>query len=54
MTPLEYLESLIAGMKMGSEIPVQLSELEFLKKLIQMEKQVEFLETLVQTENKNG
>jgi len=29
-----YLESLIAGVKMGSEIPVQLSELEFLLMLI--------------------
>jgi hypothetical protein len=37
MTSLQYLESLIAGMKMGSEIPVQLSELEFLKTLLLQE-----------------
>jgi len=30
MTPVEYLKSLIAGMEMGSEIPVQLSELKLL------------------------
>jgi hypothetical protein len=35
MTPIEYLESLIAGMKMGSEIPVQLSELQLLLKMMQ-------------------
>jgi hypothetical protein len=39
MTAELYLNSLIAGMKMGSEIPVQLAELEFLKILLQKEKQ---------------
>jgi hypothetical protein len=39
MTAELYLNSLIAGMKMDSEIPVQLSELEFLKILLQKEKQ---------------
>jgi hypothetical protein len=35
MTPKEYLQSLIEGMEMGSEIPVQLSELKFLMALIE-------------------
>ena len=30
MTAIEYVQSLIAGMEMGSEIPVQLSELKLL------------------------
>ena len=34
MTPVMYLDSLIAGIKMGSTIPVQLAELEFLRKLL--------------------
>ncbi len=34
MTPIEYLQSLITGMEMGSEITVQLSELKFLMVLI--------------------
>lgn len=34
MTPIEYLESLIAGQKMGSSIPVQVSELETLRLFI--------------------
>ena len=38
MTALSYLESLIAGMKMGSEIPVMLSELELLYILMKQEK----------------
>lgn len=36
MTPAQYLQSLIEGQKISS-IPVQLSELEFLMKLIQGE-----------------
>lgn len=35
MKPIDYLKSLIAGMEMGSEIPVQLSELKFLMALIE-------------------
>lgn len=35
MTPIEYLNSLIAGMEMGSEIPVQLSELKLLLALME-------------------
>lgn len=38
MSALEYLESLIAGIKMGSSIPVQKSELELLKALMLQEK----------------
>lgn len=34
MTALEYLDSLIGGMKMGSSIPVQKSELDFLRLLM--------------------
>jgi hypothetical protein len=34
MTPIEYLQSLITGMEMKSEIPVQLSELKFLMLLL--------------------
>ena len=34
MTPVMYLDSLIAGIKMNSSIPVQLTELEFLRKLM--------------------
>ena len=37
MTALEYVNSLIAGLKISS-IPVQAAELEFLKKLLEMEK----------------
>jgi hypothetical protein len=37
MIAQEYLLSLIAGVKMQSEIPVQLSELELLLRLMQME-----------------
>lgn len=37
MTPAQYLHSLIEGQKISS-IPVQLSELEFLMKLIQSDK----------------
>lgn len=37
MTAQQYLLSLIAGVKMQSEIPVQLSELELLLKLMQIE-----------------
>lgn len=36
MTALQYLESLIAGQKMSS-LPVQISELELLKKLLEKE-----------------
>lgn len=35
MTAVEYLKSLIAGMEMGSEIPVQLSELKLLLALME-------------------
>lgn len=35
MTPIEYLNSLIAGQEMGSEIPVQLSELKLLLALLE-------------------
>jgi hypothetical protein len=35
LTPKEYLQSLIAGMEMGSSIPVQLSELKFLMALLE-------------------
>lgn len=38
MNALDYLDSLIAGCKMDSSIPVQLTELQFLKTLIQKEK----------------
>ena len=37
MTALQYLESLILGMEMGSEIGVQLSELNLLKVLMLQE-----------------
>lgn len=37
MTAMEYLNSLIAGSKMSS-IPVQTSELELLKQLLEAEK----------------
>ena len=37
MTAIEYLQSLIEGIKMGSSIPVQLSELEFLMLLLSAE-----------------
>jgi len=40
MSALEYLQSLIEGQKV-SEIPVQISELEFLKTLLLHEKQKE-------------
>jgi hypothetical protein len=36
MTALQYLESLIGGQKLSS-IPVQLSELELLKKIMESE-----------------
>ena len=39
MTPTEYLDSLIAGVEMGSEISVQLSELMLLKFLMQASQQ---------------
>jgi hypothetical protein len=39
MTPIEYLQSLITGMEMNSEIPVQLSELKFLMALIKADKE---------------
>lgn len=39
VTAFEYLESLIAGQKMGSEIPVQISELEFLLLLLKTSNQ---------------
>ena len=35
MSAIEYLTSLIEGMQMGSEIPVQLSELKFLLALME-------------------
>jgi hypothetical protein len=35
MASIEYLKSLIAGMEMGSEIPVQLSELKLLLALME-------------------
>ena len=35
MTATEYLQSLIAGIEMGSEIPVQLSELKLLLALME-------------------
>lgn len=35
MTPIEYLKSLIAGMEMGSEIQIQLSELKLLLALME-------------------
>jgi hypothetical protein len=35
MTPIDYLKSLIAGMEMGSEIPVQLCELKLLLALME-------------------
>jgi hypothetical protein len=38
MTAAEYLQSLIAGVEMGSEIPVQLSELKLLLALLESEK----------------
>lgn len=37
MSAAEYLKSLIAGVEMGSSIPVQLSELTFLLALIESE-----------------
>ena len=37
MTAIEYLKSLIGGMEMGSEIPVQLSELKLLLVLMEQE-----------------
>ena len=38
MTPIEYLQSLIAGQKISS-IPVHVTELEFLLALMQAERQ---------------
>ena len=35
MSAIEYLESLIAGVEMGSEIPVQLSGLKLLLALLE-------------------
>ena len=35
MTPKQYLQSLIAGQEVGSEIPVQLSELKLLMTLME-------------------
>jgi hypothetical protein len=40
ITPMQYLESLIAGMDISS-IPIQKSELELLKKLMEMEQNKE-------------
>jgi len=37
MTAKEYLKSLIAGIEMGSEIAVQLSELKLLLKLLEQQ-----------------
>jgi len=36
MTAIDYLKSLIIGMEMGSEIPVQLSELKMLLALMEI------------------
>jgi hypothetical protein len=38
MSQIDYLKSLIAGMEMGSEIPVQLSELKLLLTLLENSK----------------
>lgn len=35
MTAIEYLKSLILGMEMGSDIPVQLSELKLLLTMLE-------------------
>lgn len=37
MKAIDYLTSLIAGQKMGSSIPVQVSELEMLKTFMEAE-----------------
>ena len=39
MDPITYLDSLIAGMKMNNEIPVQLSELELLRIFLVQERE---------------
>lgn len=38
MTALQYLDSLIAGASMSTEVPIQLSELELLRKLLVQER----------------
>ena len=40
MKAIEYLASLIAGQKMGSSLPVQVSELEMLKTFLEIEQTI--------------
>ena len=40
MKAIEYLASLIAGQKMGSSLPVQVSELEMLKMFLEIEQTI--------------
>ena len=40
MEAIEYIDSLIAGQKMGSSLPVQVSELEMLKTFLEIEQTI--------------